>query len=584
LQRGVGRRIRILLSDYCPIVPFPLFGDMAMRFDQKKWAYLRAGRIVALAAVLSASVSEVSAFAQAQPPAPAPQPSTAPAAAGASIGVQPAATPQDSGLSTIQVSSEDVVRMALENNLGIRAEQLNPQIETYGVAQARAVFAPSLVSQTVTRSSTTPPGNFLTGSGNTLTNDSFRTSAGLQQLLPWGGTRYDIGWDASKLTTSDASSRFNPQLDSGLSASITQPLLRNFTIDSARQTLLISQSRQQIADLQLRQTVTQTTRAVRNSYYDLINAIAGLQVAQQSLELSNTSLRNNERRVEVGTMAPIDIVQARAEVAALEESVIVAEGQIRSAEDRLRTLVMNPSQPDFWTTRLEPSDQPTLTAQPIDMDAAVRNALASRIDLARARKEIDQTDIGLRFYRNQKLPAVDLTANYDLVGTAGTQRQFALDPITGELFTTGQTQRNFSEALRDVFGNQFRTWSVQLNVSYPLGRSVADAAVAAGRLQREQQTTTLRDLETQVVASVRDAGRQVGTSLKRVESTRKARELAEQSLQAEEKRLAVGLSDTFRLLQAQRDLARQRVNELNAVISYNRALVDFEAVQTVPLR
>ena len=315
-----------------------------------------------------------------------------------------------------------------------------------------------------------------------------------------------------------------------------------------------------------------------------MNAIAGLQVAQQSLDLTQTSLKNNQRRVEVGTMAPIDIVQAEAEVAANEESVIVAEGQIRTAEDRLRTLVMNPSQPDFWTTRLEPSDQPTLAPQPVDMEGAVANALANRTDLAQARKQIDQTDIGLKFNRNQKLPALDLTATYDLVGTAGTQRQFALDPATGVPFVVDQSQRAFSDALRDVFGNQFRTWSVQLNVSYPIGRSTSEAAFAQGKLQREQQTTSLRDLETQVVFSVREAGRQVSTSLKRVESTRKARELAEQSLQAEEKRLAVGLSDTFRLLQAQRDLARQRVNELNAIISYNRALVDFEAVQTVPLR
>ena len=283
-------------------------------------------------------------------------------------------------------------------------------------------------------------------------------------------------------------------------------------------------------------------------------------------------------------MAPIDIVQAQAEVAANEEAVIVAEGQIRTAEDRLRTLVMNPSQPDFWTTRLEPSEQPTLAPQPVDVDAAIANALTNRTDLARQRKSIEQTDIGLKYARNQRLPGLDVTAAYDLVGTAGTQRQFALDPVTGVPFVVDQSNRAFSDALHDVFGNQFRTWSVQLNVSYPLGRSVADAAVAQGKLQHDQRTTGLQDLETQVVASVREAGRQVSTSLKRVESTKKARELAEQSLQAEEKRLAVGLSDTFRVLQAQRDLARQRVNELNAIISYNRALVDFEAVQTVPLR
>jgi outer membrane protein len=473
--------------------------------------------------------------------------------------------------------------MAMENNLGVRAEQLAPQIQTYAVAQARAVFAPTLFSQTSTRSSTTPPTDFLSGTSATLTNDSLITNAGVQQLLPWGGGRYNLTWDGSKVTTSDASSRFNPRLDSGLTGGFTQPLLRGFTIDSNRQALLLSRNQQQVADIDLRQTLTQTTRAVRNAYFDLVNAIAGLQVAQQSLDLARQSLKSNQRRVEVGTMAPIETVQAQAEVAANEEAVIVSEGQIRTTEDRLRTLVMNPSQPDFWTTRLEPSDQPTLTAQPIDIEGAVANALANRTDLARARKGIEQTDIGLRYYRNQKLPAVDLTTSYNVVGTAGTQRNVSIDPVTGQATASDSAARSFAEALRDVLGNDFKTWSVQLNVSYPLGRSVAEAAIAQGRLTHEQQTTGLRDLETQVVASVREAGRQVATSLKRVESTKKARELAEQTLQAEEKRLAVGLSDTFRVLQAQRDLARQRVNELNAIISYNRALVNFEAVQTVPL-
>jgi len=554
-----------------------------MRLDQQKRASSRVFRLAAITLVLSGSGSRVSAFEQSLTVPVQGQPVQPPPARPAPV-TSGAAQDPGPGTSSVRISVDDAVKMAIENNLGIRAEQLNPQIQTYGVAQARAAYAPTLFSTSTSRSSTTPPGNFLTGSGATLTNDSLRTNAGLQQLVPWGGGRYQFAWDASKLTTSDASSRYNPQLDSGLSAAFTQPLLRNFGIDSTRQTLLLSQILQQVADIELRQTLTQTSRAVRNAYYDLVNAIAGLQVAQQSLELTETSLKNNQRRVDVGTMAPIDIVQAEAEVAANEESVILAEGQIRTAEDRLRTLVMNPSQQDFWTTRLEPSDQPTLTPQPIDVDAAIKNALTNRTDLARARKSIDQTDVGLKYYRNQRLPALDVTAAYDLVGTAGTQRQFELDPITGVPVVVDQSNRAFGDALRDVFGNQFRTWSVQLNVSYPLGRNVATAALAQGKLQREQQTTGLQDLEIQVVQSVREVARQVDTSLKRVESTKKARELAEKSLQAEEKRLAVGLSDTFRLLQAQRDLARQRVNELNAIIAYNRALVEFEAVQTVPLR
>jgi outer membrane protein len=543
-----------------------------MRLYQQFRASISRSALMGAAVLLFASGMSVSAFGQATQP-------SATRAAALPASQEAAAAPGT------PVSIEEAVRMALENNLGIQIEKLNPQIEVLGVSRARAVYAPSLLTGLSRRSATSPPTDFNTSGANQLvsTNSNFASNGGLQQQMRWGGA-YSVVFDGSRATTNDINPRFNPQLGSGLNATVTQPLLRNFKIDANRQQVLLAKNQLQAADLNLQQRLTQTGRSVRAAYYALVGSIAGLEVAQESLNLSRTSLKNNQTRVEVGTMAPIDIVQAKAEVAANEESVIVAEGLIRSAEDNLRTLVMNPAQPDFWTTKIEPSDQPTVSPQAIDLDAAVANALANRIDLAQARKQIEQTDIGLRFYRNQKLPALDVTANYDLVGTAGTQRQFGLDTVTGEPIVLSESQRNFSQALRDVFGNQFRTWSVQLNVSYPLGRSVAEAAVAQGRLQREQQSTTLRDLQTRVVASVREAGRQVSTSLKRVESTRKARELAEQSLQAEEKRLAVGLSDTFRLFQAQRDLARQRVNELNAVISYSRALVDFEAVQSVPLR
>ena len=181
-----------------------------MRFDQQKSACFRVARVAAALGVLSASGSGVFASGQAPvtPPVAAPPTARPPVSAPS----QAAQSPQP-GTSMIRISSEDAVKMALENNLGIRAEQLTPQIQTYAVAQARAAYAPSLFSTTTSRSSTTPPGNFLTGTGATLTNESLRTNAGLQQLVPWAGGRYSLAWDASKLTTSDASSRFNPQLD-----------------------------------------------------------------------------------------------------------------------------------------------------------------------------------------------------------------------------------------------------------------------------------------------------------------------------------------------------------------------------------
>ena len=148
---------------------------------------------------------------------------------------------------------------------------------------------------------------------------------------------------------------------------------------------------------------------------------------------------------------------------------------------------------------------------------------------------------------------------------------------------TQTLQRPFGDVLRDVFGNNYRAWSIGFQVGYPLGTSQAEAGLARNRLEKTQGQTSLRALELQVTTSVRDAGRLVTTNLKRVEATRKAREFAERRLEAEQKRFTVGLSTTFQLFQAQRDLARQRQNELNAIIDYNRSLVDFEAVQVAPV-
>jgi outer membrane protein len=480
----------------------------------------------------------------------------------------------------LQLSADEAVKLALENNLGIRAERLSPQAQALAVAQTRAAFAPVVFGGSTKNSNSNPPQNFLAGN-NFVTNGGFRTSAGVAQQLKWWGGRYQASLDGARNTTSDPTDPFNPRLSSNFNFNFTQPLLRDLMIDSTRQQLLVGQKQQEIVDLQLQQQVTQTSRTVRNAYYDLVAAIGQLNVSQQSLELSKESLKNNERRVEVGTIPPIDIVEAQAEVSRNEEAVIIGESQVKSFEDALRTLVMNPNQPDFWAMHIVPSEQPVLTPRALDVDAAIQNALSQRTDLAQSHREIDQTDITMKFARNQKLPALNAIVNYGLAGVGGTRTIY--DTTGGFPVDTGlRAQRSFSDALRDIFGNDFKTWSLQFQVSYPIGTSAADAGYAQAKVQREQQSTTLRQLELQVTQQVREAARQVDTSLKRVDATRKAREFSEKRQDAEQKRIAVGLSTTFQLFQAQRDLSSARLAELNAIIAYNRALIALEAIQVVP--
>jgi outer membrane protein TolC len=519
---------------------------------------------VCLTALMAVSGTSASVFAQ------APQPG----------GQAPAATPQ-----VRRLTVDDAVSLALENNLGIRVARIDPQIEDLNILGARAGWSPSFSTTFQTNSADAPNQNFLTGAqGGRTSSDQFTSNVGIQQTLPWGGS-YDVGWDSNRLNSNNSFSTFSPQLRSSLSLNYTQPLLRNWGIDNVRQQVLTSTKNREIADVVLRQTVATTTRTVRNAYWDLAYAIASLGVQQQSLDLAQESLRNTRARVEIGTTPPIDIVEAEAEVARRQEAVIVAEGQIATAEDTLRALVFDPAMPDFWTLRIEPSDLPPFQPTAVDVEASVRGALSRRTDLDQARKSIEANDITVRFLRNQTLPDVSASINYGLQGLGGTQLQRGLGPFgpgTGDVI--GSSQRSFAAVLSDLFANEYPNWTAALNISYPIGTSSAEANLARARLQQSQAQTQLRDRELQVATQVRLAARQVQTNQQRVESSRSARQLAERRLEAEQRKFEAGTSTSFLVFQAQRDLAQARNSELQNVLDYHRSIVDLETVQDVPLR
>ena len=494
------------------------------------------------------------------------------------LGVSPPARAQAPEVR--RLTAEDAVRLALENNLGIRAARIDPHIEDLGVAQARAAWFPTVTSTLQGASTESPSTSFLSGAETKTSDERVNTNVGVQQALPWGG-RYNIGWDSSRSTTTNIFSNFSPQMRSSLALTYVQPLLRGFSIDTSRQQVLLSEKNREIADVTLRQTMAVTARAVRHAYWDLAFAIASLDVQRQSLELARESLRNTRARIEIGTIPPIEQVEAEAEVALRQEAVILGEGQVGTTEDVLRALVYDPSSPDFWTLRIEPAELPPFSPVRIDLDAATRAALDRRSDVQQSRKNLEAADINLRFFRNETLPDVTASFDYGLTGLGGTQF------VRGAGFPgpiVGQNERSFGTVLGDLFTNDFPSWTASLNVSYPIGTTPQAANVARARLQYTQQQTQLRNAELQVVTQVREAGRQVMTNQRRVETTAVSRQLAERRLEAEERKLAAGTTTSFFVFQAQRDLAQARNNEVRAILDYQRSIVDFETVQEAPLR
>jgi len=483
-----------------------------------------------------------------------------------------------------RLTADEAVQLAIENNLGIQIARVNPQLEDLNVLEARTGWAPVFSSTFQSNSNDAPNQNFLAGGQGTRTStDQFQSNFGVTQSLPWGGI-YDVGWDSSRLNSNNSFATFSPQLRSSMSLQYQQPLLRNWKIDNTRQQILVNSKNREIADVDLRQTLVSTMRTVRNAYWDLAYAVASFAVQQQSLDLAQESLRNTRARVEIGTTPPIDIVEAESEVATRQEAVIVAEAQIATSEDTLRALVFNPSTPDFWTLRIEPTDLPPFQVNKIDVEAAVRTAIDHRTDLLNLKKSMEANDINIRFFRNQTLPDVTANFNYGLQGLGGTQLQRGLGPFgpgTGDVI--GQSQRGFTTVVGDLFHNSFPSWTAALNISYPIGMSQAEANLARVRLQHTQTEKQINNQELQIATQVRQAARQVQTNQQRVETTQVARQLAERRLDAEQRKFTAGTSTSFQVFQAQRDLAQARNNQLRAILDYSRSVVDFETVQEAPV-
>ncbi len=481
--------------------------------------------------------------------------------------------------SVLRLSMDEAVEMALEQNLDIRVQRLSPLIQDLSILDVRSAWVPTFNTTLQNNSQVFPSTSQLSGGLNQINTDTLQNTVGINQLTPWGGN-YSVNWDGNRQSTSSFFTSFNPALRSTVSVQYVQPLLRNLKIDNVRQRLQISRTNRDISDIQLRDTIVSTIRQVKNAYWELSAAIATFAVQQQSLELAEESLRNNRIRVEVGTMAPIDIVEAEAEVARNEEAVIVAEALIEDNEDVLRTLIMEPSTPNFWSVRLEPTDTARLHAGEINIDAAVANALSQRTDITQIRRNLDNAETNIRYYENQRLPDLNFQLNYSATAAGGTkltrEGMFGGDVI-------GRTDSSFGSVLRSALGSDFPTWTFAMTLSYPLGTSTADANLARSRLERTQTEVRIRTAELRAAAEVRRAGRNVNTNIKRVDVTRVARQLAEDRLEAEQKKFNVGMSTSFLVFQAQRDLADARNNELGAVLDYNQALVDFEAVQETSL-
>ena len=493
-------------------------------------------------------------------------------------GTEPAATLGQPNRPIRDVRMSEVVDLALQKNLDIAVERINPSTVDLQIAGFKNSYLPVATSTVGLRDVYQLPRDQLQG-GDRVSTGTTTFNGALAQNMPWYGGNLSMTFNNNRQDSSSALVRYNPTFTTGLTVAYTQPLLRGLVIDQTRQLIQITQINREISEEALRATVTQTLANVRNAYWDLVFSRNAVDVQQRALQLADKLVEDNRARVEVGTLAPLDIVQAEAEAANRRQALALAEATLQTAELALKRYIVSGTEDPLWRQELRPIDLPNLEPTPTDIEGAVRHALERRTDLVTARKNIQSSDVSLKYFRNNTLPEVDLLASYGAQGIGGTFLERS-SSFGGQIVNT--IPGGYNDALSLLRRLDYPSWNIQATVSYNLFGSQAEAQYARARLQKTQSQTRLRALELQVATEVTNAALSVQSNLKRVEAAVAARELAEKRLEAEQSKFEVGMTTNFFVVQAQRDLRDAQNTELRALADYRKSLVIFERVQESP--
>lgn len=462
----------------------------------------------------------------------------------------------------------EIIQMTMKNNVSIAVEEFRSKIKKEEVVEQWADFDPNI---TIEWNVDDRNRQFASFFSNPNVSDSRRVawSAGVNKKFSYG-TELELKYEGTKSLTNSTFSGLNPQFGADLTFSFSQPLLKNFGVEVNEKDIYIANNNLAITDFEFIEKVIEIISEAENIYWDLVFSIEDLKVQQKSVERAMDLERRVKAQVEVGTMAPLEILQAKSEVASREESVLEAEKLIQDNEDKVKNIINLSFDSPEGKKPIRPADRPKFRIDPaIDLGESIRTALTSRPDYLKKMKELDSKNIMVQYNKNQTYPSVDLVGSFNLNGISG----FSSPPTPKNAFDGG-----YGTALDNLFDKDFRAWGVGITLSYPIGNRAAKSRLSAAKLEASQALLDIKNKEKDIIVEVREAVRKINTNVKRVQAARIASKLAKETLSAEEKKFKVGLSTSFNVLEFQTDLAEQQSKELKAIIDYNKSHINLRKV------
>jgi outer membrane protein len=399
------------------------------------------------------------------------------------------------------------------------------------------------------------------------------------------GTNLSVGFQNNRQTTNSRFNTLNPTLNSSFRATITQHLLQGFGLGLNTRFIRVARNNREIADVAFRNQLIETVSQIENIYWDLVSAYENVRAKERSLGLAQKTLSDNQKQVQIGTLAPIEVVRAQSTVAANQQGLIVAQTNLQLQQLLMKNaLSRNLSDPVLAAAPVIPTDTMAIPAEePVTpVQDLINDALSHRPDLAQSRIDLTNREVNRKAAANGLRPSVDLVAFYGASGLGGTQNSLAAcGPGSNPLFCTPPgtiPEHGFGNTFGDLFNSTAPDKGLGLQLNIPIRNRSAQADQMRSELELRQAEMRLQQLQNQVAIQVRNAQFSVQQNRAQVEAADKALELAQQSLDAEQKKYALGASTNFAVLQTETDLATADSNRVTARTAYEKSRVELDRV------
>ncbi len=502
----------------------------------------------------------------------------------------------------VPMTLQDAIKLALENNNDIATSRIDVEQSEYDLTAARGAYDPLFTSRSKFEHSRIPVTSFFSGTtGGSLKQTDFSSGLTFSGLSPRAGGSYEIGFSSRRLSSNNFFNDLNPYHTTSLNLSYTQPLLRGRRTDDTRRRIEIAKRNLSLTDIQFRQRATEIITRVEEAYWQLVYSLRNLQVQNEAVSQTKAQVESNRRQVAQGVLAPIDVIEAEAQVKIFEQNVYSAQEDVTRAENALKTLLLPDRRANLWSSALMPVTDVELKAPDVPLEEAISTALANRLELAELRTSRDINDINKAYLRDQTRPQVDLNVGYSSNGLAGTVANRSDNPLfTGisslerrvaELSTIAglpalpvtsfapvpsDVRGGYGASLRNLLSQDNPTVSFGVTISLPFRNRTAKAQFAHSAAEERRLDVVKTKTEQMIEADVRNALQALHSVRSRMAAAAASRTAAEQQYTSEKRKFQAGTSTLFLVLQRQTDLVSARGRELQTQTDLNKAIAELQ--------